>query len=319
MLREAVIMDYNGILPIYKPKGMTSHDVVFKLRKILKMKKIGHTGTLDPEVDGVLVVCLGEGTKLVELLMDGIKGYTGEITLGVATETEDAHGAIVETKAVTTPISHEQIDDAMRCMEGTLTQVPPYYSAVKVNGKKLYEYARANETVERPSRQVQIYAFKRTSDSVYNEEKQVQSWKFDVECGKGTYVRTLAVDLGRALDFPSYMSQLTRYMTGGFSLKDAYTLEDVMQYAQCNQVESIIKPIEAALTTFKQVHIDTTQFDIIKNGQVVGCDFFNEDIVQGEHVVVNYNQKAIALYQAHPTKIGKLKPLKMFVRNGGII
>ena len=154
----------DGILPLWKERGMTSHDCVFKLRKILHTKKIGHGGTLDPDVEGVLPICVGKGTKVIEYMVDSGKTYEGEITLGFATTTEDVSGEIVEKKPVTTPLSTEQIDQAMAEMTGEITQIPPMFSAVKVNGKRLYEYARNGEEVERPQRKAMIYSFERTSD-----------------------------------------------------------------------------------------------------------------------------------------------------------
>ncbi len=189
----------DGILPLWKERGMTSHDCVFKLRKILHTKKIGHGGTLDPDVEGVLPICVGKGTKVIEYMVDSGKTYEGEITLGFATTTEDVSGEIVEKKPVTTPLSTEQIDQAMAEMTGEITQIPPMFSAVKVNGKRLYEYARNGEEVERPQRKATIYSFERTSEPIFNESAQTQSWRFKVVCGKGTYVRTLSVDTGKKI------------------------------------------------------------------------------------------------------------------------
>ncbi|MEG1369799.1 MAG: tRNA pseudouridine(55) synthase TruB, partial [Carnobacterium sp.] len=191
-----------GILPLWKERGMTSHDCVFKLRKILQTKKIGHTGTLDPDVDGVLPICVGRATKVVEYMMETGKAYVGEITLGFSTTTEDSSGEVVETKKVSEVPTIAEIDELMKKFEGIITQVPPMYSAVKVNGKRLYEYARNGETVERPERQATIKKFIRSSEPVFNENAGTVSWRFEVECGKGTYVRTLAVDLGEALGYP---------------------------------------------------------------------------------------------------------------------
>ena len=188
----------DGILPLWKEKGMTSFDCVYKVRKLLKTKKVGHSGTLDPEVDGVLPICIGKATKVVEYLHESNKVYQGEITLGFSTETEDAHGEIVSSSPIEIPFSIQEIDEKMQNFIGEITQIPPMYSAVKVNGKRLYEYARAGEEVERPVRKATIYNFRRISEPVYNEETKTQSWMFEVSCSKGTYVRTLSVDLGKA-------------------------------------------------------------------------------------------------------------------------
>lgn len=215
----------DGILPLWKERGMTSHDCVFKLRKILHTKKIGHGGTLDPDVEGVLPICVGKGTKVIEYMVDSGKTYEGEITLGFATTTEDVSGEIVEKKPVTTPLSTEQIDQAMAEMTGEITQIPPMFSAVKVNGKRLYEYARNGEEVERPQRKAMIYSFERTSEPIFNESAQTQSWRFKVVCGKGTYVRTLSVDTGKKLGYPAHMSDLTRTASGGLQAAQCLTLD----------------------------------------------------------------------------------------------
>lgn len=301
----------HGIIPIWKESGMTSHDVVFKLRKLLKMKKIGHTGTLDPQVDGVLVVCLGEATKLVELLMDGQKVYRGEITLGYSTETEDAHGKEVERKNVTKAVPISVIDQAMRQMKGTIQQIPPYYSAVKVNGKRLYEYARQGIPVERPIRQVHIEDFLRTSEPIHCTKTQTQRWSFEVTCGKGTYVRTLAVDLGEKLGYPSHMSQLTRYATGGFSKEQAYTLEQLAQLLYTPLIHQAIYPIEYALSSYPSIDVTTKEeVRIVSNGQVLTEDYFGKVI--SEQTVLYHQGRAMAIYAPHPTKKGLIKPIRMF-------
>lgn len=302
---------FNGILPVWKEKGMTSHDVVFKLRRILKMKKIGHTGTLDPEVEGVLLVCLGQATKLVEFLMDGEKIYQGEITLGYSTETEDAHGEIVEEKPVMAPLSNEVIDAAMAKFKGNITQIPPYYSAVKVNGRRLYEYARAGETVERPRRIAKIDYFKRTNETVFDSETQQQKWQFEVKCGKGTYVRTLAVDLGTKLGYPSHMSQLIRIATGGVSANQTLRLAEIQEKMDNHKIDDILLPIESGLTQFPQLAMTRAQFEDVMNGKVLVANYFGK--VLTEPTVLTLDGKVKAIYQPHPTQAGLIKPQKMFL------
>lgn len=307
-MKESIM--YNGMLAVYKTKGMTSHDVVFKLRKILKMKRIGHTGTLDPEVEGVLVVCLGKATKLVELLMDSAKVYRGEVTLGFSTETEDAHGQVVDVLAMTQPISNEVIDATMSDFEGTIEQVPPMYSAVKVNGKRLYEYAREGIEVERPRRQAEIYSLKRINEPYFNLEKGTQTWSFDVVCGKGTYVRTLAVDIGNALGFPAHMSDLVRKETSGFNASQAYTLEEIQEIANRSELQSIITSIEDTLVDLPKIQITFDQYTSIKNGQVLALDYFGNPLQTKTGLY--YEGDIIAIYQQHPEKPEYIKPYKMF-------
>lgn len=301
---------YHGILPIWKEAGMTSHDVVFKARKLLKMKKIGHTGTLDPSVSGVLVLCLGQGTKLVELLMDGSKGYRGEVMLGQATETEDADGVIVDQKFVQIPVTNTHIDQVMANMQGWIEQIPPMYSAVKVKGRRLYEYARAGEVVERPKRQVWIESFRRTSEPEYDALNGLQKWQFDVRCGKGTYVRTLAVDLGVSLGYPSHMSKLERYMSGGFTQDQAITLQQLAEAVEQGEVAQWIRPIEQALQEIPQLQLTAAQAFVVKNGQVVPKDYFDDKII--EATALWWQNRIIAIYGPHPTKEKNLKPIRMF-------
>ena len=237
-----------GIIPVWKPRGMTSHDVVFKLRKILRTKKVGHSGTLDPDVDGVLPICVGKATKVIEYIQDSNKIYQGEVTLGFSTETEDVSGEVVEKTPVLTPLSTKEIDETMSEFIGEITQIPPMYSAVKVNGRRLYEYARAGETVERPERKAKIYSFKRTSEPLFSEEKQ--SWQFIVDCGKGTYVRTLAVDCGKSLGFAAHMSDLTRIKSGGFNKEDCFTMEEIALLMDLERHQEFLYPLERGVEDF---------------------------------------------------------------------
>lgn len=302
---------FEGILPIWKEKGMTSHDVVFKLRKILKMKKIGHTGTLDPDVEGVLLVCLGKATKLVEFMMDGHKIYQGQICLGYSTTTEDASGDEVERKPVLVPITNDVIDQMMQSFVGNIQQIPPMYSAVKVNGRKLYEYARLNLPVERPVRQAQIYEFIRLSEPRYDSENKLQTWDFHVDCGKGTYVRTLAVDLGLKLGYPAHMSKLIRYATGGFCKEQALTLEQVAQKVANQEITSDIYPINQAKLPFQSVQLSEEQYHEIKFGKRLPINYFGNPIK--EPVTLYYQNELIAIYYPHPSKPDFMKPKKMFI------
>uniref|UniRef100_UPI0003633810 tRNA pseudouridine(55) synthase TruB n=2 Tax=Enterococcus TaxID=1350 RepID=UPI0003633810 len=255
-----------GLLPLWKERGMTSHDCVFKLRKILHTKKIGHGGTLDPDVDGVLPICIGKATKVIEYLTDSGKTYKGEITLGYSTTTEDKSGEVVEQRAVIEALTEDQVDEAMAAFVGEITQIPPMYSAVKVNGRRLYEYARNNETVERPVRKAQIYRFERTSEIIWSKEAGTVSWRFEVECGKGTYVRTLAVDTGSKLGYPAHMSDLTRTASAGMDESQAITLAEVASYMENGTIDEYLLPIETGVAKFKQVDIDETVWQKVKNG-----------------------------------------------------
>lgn len=299
----------DGILPLWKEKGMTSFDCVYKVRKILKTKKVGHSGTLDPEVDGVLPICIGKATKVVENLHEANKVYQGEITLGFSTETEDAHGKVVATTPIETPFSVHEIDEKMQGFIGEITQIPPMYSAVKVNGKRLYEYARAGEEVERPIRNATIYDFKRISEPVYNSETKTQSWKFEVSCSKGAYVRTLSVDLGKALGVEAHMSQLTRVKSGPFHSDDCITLEHLNELAQNDRAQVVLKPVDLVFTEYPRMDLNKDEYTRFKNGAILSKAEFPQIDVP---TVCYYEDQLISIYGPHPTKKDLLKPIKMF-------
>ena len=300
-----------GLLPLWKERGMTSHDCVFKLRKILHTKKIGHGGTLDPDVDGVLPICIGKATKVIEYLTDSGKTYKGEITLGYSTTTEDKSGEIVEQRAVTEALTEEQVDEAMAAFVGEITQIPPMYSAVKVNGRRLYEYARNNETVERPVRKAQIYRFERTSEILWSKEAGTVSWRFEVECGKGTYVRTLAVDTGSKLGYPAHMSDLTRTASAGMDESQAITLAEVVSYMENGTIEEYLLPIETGVAKFKQVDIDDTVWQKVKNGMRLDYQVFGLSEMPSEEIALFYQGKVVSIYQPNPKEKNKLKPSKV--------
>lgn len=300
-----------GIIPVWKPRGMTSHDVVFKLRKILKTKKVGHSGTLDPDVDGVLPICVGKATKVIEYIQDSNKVYEGEVTLGFSTETEDASGKIVSEARLSEAISTERIDKAMALLTGEIIQIPPMYSAVKVNGRRLYDYARKGESVERPKRKAMIYSFERTSEPIFSEG--LQRWTFKVDCGKGTYVRTLAVDTGEKLGVPAHMSDLTRVKSGGFSKEDSFTLEEIALLMDLEREKEFLLPLETGVEDFPRVDLTSQMYQVIRNGSVVPKDFFN-NIAVTEPIALFYQEKVVSIYGEHPSKQGLLKPIKV-IRN----
>ena len=299
----------DGILPLWKEKGMTSFDCVYKVRKILKTKKVGHSGTLDPEVDGVLPICIGKATKVVENLHEANKVYQGEITLGFSTETEDAHGKVVSTTPIETPFSVQEIDEKMQSFIGEITQIPPMYSAVKVNGKRLYEYARAGKEVERPIRKATIYEFSRISEPIYNEETKTQSWKFEVSCSKGTYVRTLSVDLGKTLRVEAHMSKLTRVKSGPFQTNDCITLEQLNELAQNDKAQEALKPIDIVFKDYPRMNLAEVEFIRFKNGAILTKAEFPQIEVA---TACYYEDQLISIYGPHPTKKDLLKPIKMF-------
>lgn len=300
-----------GILPLWKERGLTSHDCVFKLRKILHMKKIGHSGTLDPDVDGILPICIGRATKVVEFLTDSGKVYEGEITLGYSTTTEDASGEIVVQTPIKEPLANELIDSTMQTFIGEITQIPPMYSAVRVNGKRLYEYARNNETVERPVRKAQIYRFQRITEPVFDAQKHTLSWRFQVACSKGTYVRTLAVDLGKKLGFAAHMSDLTRIKSGGFTKEQAVTLDQVAQSMANNEVEKLLLPIEYGVRDFPRIDISEELTKKVMNGMRIPYWQFGFNTCPDRPIALYYNNQVLSIYEVSPSDKNKLKPQKM--------
>ncbi|MEG0284725.1 MAG: tRNA pseudouridine(55) synthase TruB [Vagococcus sp.] len=300
-----------GIIPVWKPRGMTSHDVVFKLRKILRTKKVGHSGTLDPDVDGVLPICVGKATKVIEYIQDSNKVYEGEVTLGFSTETEDASGEIVSESRLSEAISIEKIDEVMALFTGEITQIPPMYSAVKVNGRRLYDYARKGESVERPIRKAMIYSFERTSEPVFSEG--LQKWTFKVDCGKGTYVRTLAVDTGEKLGVPAHMSDLTRIKSGGFSKEDSFTLEEIALLMDLEREQEFLLPLETGVEDFPRIDLTSDMYQVIRNGSVIPKNFF-QNMTITEPIALFYQEKVVSIYGEHPSKKGLLKPIKV-IRN----
>ncbi|MGE7664967.1 tRNA pseudouridine(55) synthase TruB [Ureibacillus composti] len=298
----------NGILPLWKERGMTSHDCVFKLRKILKTKKVGHTGTLDPGVEGVLPICIGQATRIAEYLTDAGKTYEAIVSIGRTTTTEDAEGEIVEQDDSHKSITREQLLQALASLTGEIEQTPPMYSAVKVNGKKLYEYARKGQEVERPTRKITIYQLD-LLDEASNFEGQEITFNIRIKCSKGTYIRTLAVQIGEALGFPAHMASLVRTASGTFSKENCVTIAEVEAAMNEEKIDQYILPVEYALTAFPYIEIDESIEKQILNGQVLPIHAL---LKENDKIVFGMSQKAIAVYIQHPTKPHLMKPEKMF-------
>lgn len=259
----------SGIINLKKEAGMTSHDAVFKLRKMLKEKKIGHGGTLDPDVTGVLPIAVGKATRLIEYMQEEGKVYEGEITLGISTTTEDASGEVVEVTPVSPDLSQEMVDQAMAAFVGQIVQIPPMYSAVKVDGRKLYEYARAGQEVERPKRTIEISSFERTSPLV--AEGDLVRFTFRVKCGKGTYVRTLSVDLGAKLGYASHMSKLERTGSAGLTLDDALTLAEISDLVEKEDF-SFLRPLELGIGDLPTVELTSEQVTEVSFGRRISLE-----------------------------------------------
>ena len=302
----------NGILPLWKEKGMTSHDCVYKLRKILGTKKVGHTGTLDPSVEGVLPICIGQATRVASYITNAGKEYIAVISIGTATETEDADGATVASDKSIKRFKRSEIEEVLSKLTGEIVQIPPMYSAIKVGGRRLYEYARKGIVVERPERTVTIDKLEMLDDAEIYEGTEV-TFKLRIVCGKGTYIRTLAVQIGELLGYPAHMVSLVRTASGTYRKEDCKTLAEVTALKEEGKLDTFIEPLEAALADFQFIEIeDDMHFDII-NGQVLPRHaLFDDD--ETPIVFTQYN-KALAVYQIHPTKPRLMKPEKMFLKN----
>jgi len=300
----------DGILPLWKPQGMTSHDCVFKVRKMLKMKKVGHTGTLDPDVTGVLPICLGRATKVAEYITNAGKEYEGEVTIGFSTTTEDSSGEKIEEKIVEKSFSRSEMIELLNSFEGEIKQTPPMYSAVKVNGKRLYEYARKGIEVERPTRTVKIYHIELLDDRESFEGDTI-NFRFRVRCSKGTYIRTLAVMIGEKLGYPAHMSYLTRISSGSFTKQDCVTFSELEEHIEENTLENIILPLERGLYDLPKIEISDTLAEKVKNGAVLPKEALNWSGEFLESALFHQN-KVIAIYTAHKEKPGLIKPIKVF-------
>ncbi len=257
----------NGIINVLKPPGMTSHDVVSFIRRTYGIKKVGHAGTLDPAAAGVLPVALGQATRLLEYMTDCDKSYRTELTLGYETNTGDDTGEILFSKPFTTPNS-ETLEEILDSFIGTSSQIPPMYSAIKIDGKKMYDLARAGLHVELKPRTVTIHSIKlihQTATSIL----------FDVSCSKGTYIRSLCADIGKLLGGPVVMSFLVRTRVGLFILEDSYTLEEIAE-----KKESILLPSETAIKHFPKVILTAQDAVFFQNGQKVANTINTPGIVR---------------------------------------
>nr|WP_318001233.1 tRNA pseudouridine(55) synthase TruB [uncultured Faecalibacillus sp.] len=276
----------DGILLINKPAGYTSHDIVGIVRKKLHTKKVGHCGTLDPDATGVLVVCVNKATKAIQFLMSDTKFYRATLSLGKSTDTYDASGKVLEEKEVGA-LSENQVIDVLNSFMGKSKQKPPIYSAIKVNGKKLYEYARNGEEVEIKERDIEIMMIKMISFS--NNEIV-----FDVKCSKGTYIRSLCVDIAQKLGYPGHMSHLERRQAGHFSIEDCITLE------QLEKGDYTLHSIEEALGDYPKLKLEDPT--IVYHGKQIKSN------LTGKIAIYDNHNKILAIYES--TGTGYLKNVR---------
>ena len=276
----------NGVINIYKEKGYTSHDVVAKLRGILKQKKIGHTGTLDPEAEGVLPVCLGRGTKLCDHLTDKRKTYEAVLRLGISTDTQDMTGTVLKERPVC--VSEEEVKNCLNSFLGDQLQIPPMYSALKVNGRKLYELAREGKEIERKPRPVTFY-------EITVEEVALPLVRFTVTCSKGTYIRTLCNDIGEKLGCGGAMENLIRTRVDRFQAEDALKLSEVEKLTREGNILSYIVSIEEMFSSLEEIH-GPAEFDkMLKNGNSIPAF---QEIPDGTRVrMYDSCQRFIGIYE----------------------
>lgn len=297
----------SGIINVYKEKGFTSFDVVAKLRGILKTKKIGHTGTLDPDAEGVLPVCIGRATKVCDILTDKDKVYEAVMLLGVETDTQDTSGEVL--KELPVEVSEEAIKEAILSFVGEYAQVPPMYSALKVNGKKLYELAREGKTVERKARNVQIF-------SIEILEMDLPRVRMSVHCSKGTYIRTLCHDVGQKLGCGGCMDKLLRTKVGVFELADTLKLAEIDALAREGLVEDRIISVDELFEDYTKVWMKQ-EFDVVvHNGNRVKKRMFEEKLSSNTERLRVYDSKGefIGIYE-YSEERSDFKPVKMFYEN----
>lgn len=287
----------NGIVNIYKEKGYTSHDVVAVLRKVVGQKKIGHTGTLDPDATGVLPVCLGRATKVCELLTDHDKTYEALLLLGKTTDTQDISGEVLEERDPGN-LTEEEVRSCIESFIGEYDQIPPMYSALKVNGKKLYELAREGKTVERKSRRVQIHGIRIL-------EMNLPHVRMEVDCSKGTYIRTLCHDIGEKLQVGGCMEELERTKVGRFLKEDAVTLDEVRQKMEQGEGAELFTPLDQIFAELPAVTVTDAKAWMSYNGNDLPERFLleKEEWTDGQEVRVYDSRKNfIGLYQYRTLK-----------------
>lgn len=275
----------NGILLVNKEQGFTSQDVVSRIKKSLNLKKAGHAGTLDPMATGVVVVLLEEATKLSSYLLNEEKIYEAEITLGIATDTEDSTGNIIAKREVK-ELDVKIIDQVLADLVGKQEQIPPMFSAIKSSGKKLYELARQGITVAREARQIEIGELKRTSE-IFTQEG-ILKFSFITRVTKGTYIRTLCTEIGSRLNYPAHMSALRRLASGKFTLDQSFLLSEIAEGKY-----EIIPPLKA-MEDRKIVKLDQEEYQRVKNGMTLSK---KEKFADSDLVVLEYQNQLVAIYK----------------------
>ncbi|MCQ2506854.1 MAG: tRNA pseudouridine(55) synthase TruB [Lachnospiraceae bacterium] len=311
---------YDGIININKPSGFTSHDVIAKLRGILHFKKIGHTGTLDPLACGVLLLCLGSATRLCDMMPDKGKCYRGRMKFGFETDTEDITGEVLRSCEM--KITEEELEKALNSFIGTYNQMPPMYSAKRIEGKRLYEYARSGQEIERKSCEVIIKDIK-LEEVIKNEQGFIEEAVIFVECGSGTYIRSLIRDIGYKLNGFACMTELTRTKVGDFSLENSYTLEDIERLVKEGNERTAKMKVDLAFPNLPKLVTVAESDYLLDNGNPIRYDelicedgrlLSESDIIKNENVYRMYTSTGY-FYGLYERKRSNyiLFPKKMFV------
>ncbi|MBR5337502.1 MAG: tRNA pseudouridine(55) synthase TruB [Lachnospiraceae bacterium] len=294
----------NGIINIYKEKGFTSHDVVAKLRGILKMKKIGHTGTLDPGAEGVLPVCIGNATRVCDLITNKDKAYRAVLLLGKTTDTQDVWGNVLSEKPIS--VSENDVVTAINSFVGEYDQVPPMYSAIKIGGKKLYELARKGETIDRPPRHVVIKDIKIIDMSLPRVT-------MEVSCSKGTYIRTLCHDIGEKLCCGGVMEELLRIRSGEFILSEARKLSEIEELAKNGGIETILMPVDTVFKDLESLQADESIYKLLVNGNPLPEKNITSSLPDAPGRVRLYDHRgSFAGIYEYKKSAGIFKPVKLF-------
>lgn len=297
----------NGILILDKPTGITSNAALQKVKRLFEAQKAGHTGSLDPLATGVLPVCLGEATKLSHYLLDANKRYRAKCILGISTTTGDSQGEI---------LAHHQVPETdtnslltlLDDFKGTQNQTPPMYSALKHNGRPLYEYARKGIEIERKSRQITIFELNLLEYNVSSETGH-SSIEIDVLCSKGTYIRSLCEDIGTALGCGAHISELRRLQAEPFKLSQAVTLEQLEELPDFTEREKLLLPVDSAISAFPEVHLDSEQKTLIEHGHEIDFKSDNKPATEGGNFRLYFNNTLIALAILDENR--KLKPKRL--------
>ena len=298
-----------GVINIYKEKGYTSHDVVAILRGKLKEKKIGHTGTLDPEAEGVLPICIGKATKLASLITDGQKQYIANVKFGATTTTQDHTGEILNKYKYL--FNKEDVTNVVNSFQGECLQVPPMYSAIRVDGRRLYELAREGKVVERKKRKIHIYNIE-IIEWIDNEQITIK-----VDCSKGTYIRTLCEDIGQKLGYGAYMNGLVRTKSSDFNISDSIKISEIDNFIEQGQINELMIGLDKILEIYPKIYTNDSKDKTVVNGSKITINDISDNNVNliDNTIFRVYTSNAlfIGLYVVVDNQIGILKPYKMLI------